>query len=140
MSPNGEITAEIKPEFSQPVGQLTPGVPPTISTRVIESTVRLRDGETIILGGLIEERDVVNDSKVPILGDIPLLGRLFRSRTRSRRRSELVIYLTPHVFYGDGRDAERWRALSDRLDLTDPDEAGLVPREDRPNWTPPGQE
>lgn len=126
VSPSGEITADIQPVFSTPVGQLTAGEPPTISTREITSTVRLRDGETIILGGLIEERDIINDNKVPILGDIPILGRLFRSRSRSKRRSELVIYLTPHVFYGDSRDDEKWRNLVERLGLENAVEAGLI--------------
>lgn len=131
VGPSGEITADIRPQFSQPLGDFTAGVPPTISTRTVESTVRLRDGETIILGGLIEDREFIDDRKVPILGDIPLLGRLFRSTVRERRRSELVIYLTPYVFYGDGRDEARWRAIADRQGLTDPEGAGLLPNDDR---------
>lgn len=121
VGPDGVVTAVIVPEFSQPIGSFDPTleVPPTISTRRIESTVRLQDGETIILGGLIEDRDVVDDRKVPILGSIPLLGRLFRSRVRSRRRSELVIYLTPRVFYGGEDEAARWQRLARELDVTD---------------------
>ncbi len=119
VSQTGEVTVNIKPEFSTPVGQFQPDVPPTISSRVFESNVRLRDGETIILGGLISDEEVIDDNKIPILGDIPVLGWLFRSRVRSTRRSELVIYLTPHVFYGDGRDQDRWRALSEELELHD---------------------
>ncbi|MEO1632575.1 MAG: secretin N-terminal domain-containing protein, partial [Bacteroidota bacterium] len=117
VSPYGEVTALIRPSFSTPVGEFSAGIPPTISTQEIEARVRLRDGETIILGGLISDEDVVTDFKIPILGDIPLLGRLFRSRSRSKRESELVIYITPHVFYGDGRDDARWRALADSSDL-----------------------
>ncbi|MEL6614868.1 MAG: hypothetical protein AAFQ43_03970 [Bacteroidota bacterium] len=121
VGPDGVVTAVIIPEFSQPIGEFDPElqVPPTISTRRIESTVRLRDGETIILGGLVEDRDVIDDRKVPILGSIPLLGRLFRSRVRSRRRSELVIYLTPRVFYGGEDEGDRWRRLARELDVTD---------------------
>ncbi len=119
VGPSGEVTALIIPEFSQPIGELQNGIPPTISTRRIESTVRLRDGETIILGGLIEDRDVYSDNKIPILGDLPLIGRFFRSRVRSRRRSELVIYLTPHVFYGGEDEPARWRRLF--RDRTSPD-------------------
>ena len=132
VGPGGEITVEIRPEFSQPVGEFTPGVPPTISTRSVESTVRLRDGETIILGGLVEDREFVDDRRVPILGRIPLLGRLFRSTVREVRRSELVIYLTPYVFYGDGRDGARWQSVVDRQGLRDADEAGLVPGDGEP--------
>ena len=120
MTESGDVNAEIRPEFSTPVGVLDPGVPPTINTRQLETTVRLRDGETIILGGLIQESQMTEQSMIPILGRIPLIGRLFRSRKTSRRKSELVIYITPHVFYGDERDDAKWRGMSERLDLTDP--------------------
>ena len=133
VGPGGEITVEIRPEFSQPIGEFKAGVPPTVSTRVVESTVRLRDGETIILGGLVEDREVLDDRGVPILGRIPLLGRLFRSTVREIRRSELVIYLTPYVFYGDGRDQARWQSIVDRQGLRDADEAGLVPAQEGPD-------
>jgi len=120
VSATGEVMAHIKPEFSTPVGRLSPNVPPTINSRVLEANVRLREGETIILGGLIQDTDAVERSGVPLLARIPLLGRLFRSSNRTRRQSELVIYLTPHVFYGDGQDAARWQQLRSRLGLTDP--------------------
>lgn len=145
VSPYGEVTALIRPSFSTPVGEFSAGVPPTISTQEIEARVRLRDGETIILGGLISDEDVVTDFKIPILGDIPLLGRLFRSRSRSKRASELVIYITPHVFYGDERDNARWRALADssglRLSPLNPQESlweRLWPFDEEPSEPEPG--
>ena len=107
----GEVTVEIHPEFSTPVGGLNPGVPPTISSRILDSTVRLRDGETIILGGLIQESDETTYNKVPVLGSIPLIGKLFRNRRVDRRKSELVIYITPHVFDGTA-DSSRWESLT----------------------------
>ncbi|WP_421774262.1 hypothetical protein [Gracilimonas sp.] len=118
VSASGEVTAEIHPEFNTPVGNLSADVPPTINSRVLDSTVRLKDGETIILGGLIQESEVENLNKVPILGDIPLLGRLFRNKYTSLDKSELVIFITPHVFYGDGDDNRRWNQLRDELDLS----------------------
>jgi len=119
VSASGEVTTEIRPEFSTPVGTLDPAVPPTINSRVMDSIVRLRDGETIILGGLIQDRKVATLNKVPFFGQIPLLGRLFRSRSHDIQKSELVLYLTPHVFYGED-EAERWMDLREKLDLTDP--------------------
>ena len=118
VSASGEVTAEIHPEFNTPVGNLSADVPPTINSRVLDSTVRLKDGETIILGGLIQESEVENYNKVPILGDIPLLGRLFRNTYTSMDKSELMIFITPHVFYGDGDDNFRWNQLRDDLDLS----------------------
>jgi len=116
VSASGEVTTEIRPEFKTPVGELNPNVPPTINSRVLDSTVRLKDGETIILGGLIQESEAKNLNKIPILGDIPLLGRLFSNRSTSLVKSELIIFITPHVFYGDENDQLRWRQLRDELE------------------------
>ncbi|WP_299535348.1 hypothetical protein [Ulvibacterium sp.] len=118
VSASGEVTTEIRPEFNTPVGGFNSDVPPTINSRVLDSTVRLKDGETIILGGLIQESESENINKVPILGSIPLIGRLFRNKSTSLIKSELVIFITPHVFYGDGNDKERWKNLRDDLDLS----------------------
>lgn len=96
----GEIIVNIKPEFTTPQGAFDPDVPPTINKRVLESTVRLRNGETIILGGLIQDGSTKTIDKVPILGDIPILGRIFQNRRTVDRKSELVIYVTPKVYYG----------------------------------------
>ena len=115
VSASGEVTAEIRPEFSTPVGNFDPEVPPTINSRLLDSTVRLQDGETIILGGLIQEEQTANYTKVPILGHIPLLGHLFRSRSHETRKAELVIFLTPHVFYGDEAEPVKWDQLRGSL-------------------------
>lgn len=120
VSPGGEVMALIKPEFSTPIGRLSPNVPPTIASRVLEANVRLRAGETIILGGLIQESQGIERGGVPFLSRLPLIGGLFRTRSRSSRKTELVIYLTPHVFYGDGEDDARWNDVRERLRLQDP--------------------
>ncbi len=101
VSASGEITTEIHPEFSTPQGSLNSTLPPTINHRVLDSTVRLRDGETIVLGGLIQSVDNENIDKFPLLGSLPLLGRLFQNRSHNRSKAELIIYLTPHLYYGD---------------------------------------
>jgi len=97
VSADNEITVEIHPEFSTPVGSFDPDVPPTINSRILHSTVRLKDGETIVLGGLIQTTQNQNDSKFPLLGDLPWIGKFFRSHTKNEGKSELVIYLTPHL-------------------------------------------
>lgn len=118
VSASGNVTVEVHPEFNTPVGSLSADVPPTINSRVLDSTVRLKDGETIILGGLIQESETENINKVPILGNIPLIGRLFRNKSTSLIKSELVIFITPYVFYGDGNDNYRWNQIRDDLDLS----------------------
>ncbi len=96
----GEVIVKIKPEFNTPVGTFDPDIPPTIDKRVLESTVKVKDGETIILGGLVTSTETESISKFPFLGDIPLLGKLFQNRTKTTNKSELMIYITPHVYYG----------------------------------------
>ncbi len=61
----------------------------------------MREGETIVLGGLIEETENDSRTQVPILGSIPVLGALFSSTTKSKEKSELIIYITPHISYGE---------------------------------------
>lgn len=95
------ITVEIKPDFRSPVGLLNSQTPPTINRRAMSSTVVVKEGETIVLGGLVEEGENEVRTQVPILGSIPILGNLFASTTKSKRKTELLIYVTPHVSYGE---------------------------------------
>ncbi|MCL4540602.1 MAG: hypothetical protein M1378_13570 [Bacteroidetes bacterium] len=97
----GLITVDLKPDFKTPVGELSPNVPPTINQRSMSSTVIMREGETIVLGGLIQETESEDRTQIPILGDIPLLGSLFSSTSRTKHKSELIIYVTPHISYGE---------------------------------------
>lgn len=103
VGPNNEMTLEIKPEFQTPIGEFVPDkrLIPAINTRSFLSTVRLKDGETIILGGLIQEKETNIEDKVPLLGDIPFIGKLFSSVTKKKSKGELMIYLTPRINYGD---------------------------------------
>src|SRR5207245_511199 len=57
------------------------------------------DGQTVIIGGLMQTQKTQTDSKVPLLGDIPLLGNLFKRRIKANTKTELMIFLTPHVVY-----------------------------------------
>jgi len=86
---------------------------PSTTKRSIENTVVVDDGAILVLGGLIEDRFVTNRSKVPLLGDLPLVGGLFRSESRERRRTNLMVFLRPVVV----RDADSANRLSvDRYD------------------------
>ena len=76
---------------------------PVISTREVETSAIVRSGNTIIIGGLIGESEQVTQTGVPFLQDLPILGSLFRSRGRSRSRSELAIFVTPHVVFDDAQ-------------------------------------
>lgn len=96
----GEIIVDIQPEFNTPQGVFSADIPPTINHRLLNSTVRLRQGETIVLGGLVQSNEDVQISKLPILGEIPILGRLFQNRSKTSVETELLIFLTPTVYFG----------------------------------------
>ncbi|MFS8911324.1 AMIN domain-containing protein [Synechococcus sp. H60.3] len=102
---NGFVTLTIRPEISIPIpiqvleGGDFAGIQLfNIDRRQLEaSQLRLRDGQTFIIAGLIQDRDTVEVRKVPLLGDLPLLGALFRSQTVNNERNEVVFMLTPYI-------------------------------------------
>ena len=114
---NGAIRMTIFQEASSLAADTAPGTSnagPTTNKRSIESNVMVDDGQILVLGGLIEDRYTDNKSKVPLLGDIPYLGSLFRTETRDRKRTNLMVFLRPTVL----RDAETSNKLSvERYDL-----------------------
>ncbi len=109
---------------------------PTTTKRTIESTILVEDGSIIVLGGLLEDRFTGNQQKVPYLGDIPGVGVLFRSDTRVRKKTNLMVFLRPVVV----RDANASTQLSmDRYDLmrgvqkdTQPVQSSTVPINEAP--------
>jgi general secretion pathway protein D len=70
---------------------------PVINSRVADTVVVIPDGQTVVIGGLMQNNKLSNESKVPILGDIPLLGNLFKRQTKDNAKTELIIFLTPHI-------------------------------------------
>lgn len=105
---NGFITLGIDPTVSSvSASQDTPvGVITLTQERTLQSgAIRLRDSQTLILAGIIQESDQTTVSKVPILGDIPLLGALFRSTSRQNSRQEVIVLLTPQILDDSERGA-----------------------------------
>ncbi|MDB9425803.1 secretin N-terminal domain-containing protein [Microcystis aeruginosa CS-564/01] len=102
---NGFISLSVSPTVASPgspirfdSGGLTINtLTPLIRRELTSGLVRLRDGQSLILSGIIQETQQSSESKVPILGDIPILGALFRSRTNQNSRSEVIILLTPKI-------------------------------------------
>ncbi|MCC6446241.1 MAG: hypothetical protein IT210_22660 [Armatimonadetes bacterium] len=99
ISPDGFITMKVHPVVSTVTAMVeTPnGSIPQTSSREADSTIRVRDGETFVIGGLLREEDLKTVSKVPILGDIPFFGQLFQNREKTHRRSEVMVFLTPRI-------------------------------------------
>jgi len=94
-----KLTVEVSNQGPPAAGTGTAGVPaqPTFATRTIESTIRLKDGETNFLAGLIQQNDEESDNKTPFLGDIPVIGRLFTLNHHHTLRTDLVLTMTPHI-------------------------------------------
>jgi len=114
---NGTVRMTLFQESSSLASGTAPGTSsagPTTNKRSIESTVVVDDGQIIVLGGLIEDTFTVDKSQVPILGDIPYLGALFRSESRTKKRTNQMVFLRPVVM----RDATASNSLSiDRYEL-----------------------
>lgn len=105
---NGFITLTVNPSVSAPVQTINTGQGGAAITLLSERTlssgqIRLRDGQTLILSGIIQDSERTTISKVPILGDIPILGALFRRTNRENRRQEVIVLLTPQVIDDSSR-------------------------------------
>jgi type II secretory pathway component GspD/PulD (secretin) len=97
---DGFITMKIRPEVSSMTGSVSPGASnaaPVVETSEAETTVHVKNGVTIVIGGLIKEEKTKMTKKVPILGDVPFLGMAFRSYSHDVKKTEIVIFLTPKV-------------------------------------------
>ncbi len=97
---NGFVTLSVAPRVTAVANTQTFGTTQIalLATRSLSSgTIRLRDGQTLILSGIIQEQERTQVSKIPILGDLPLIGALFRSTSRSDQRAEVIVLLTPQI-------------------------------------------
>ena len=101
VSDDGTITAAVHTEVSSPlyVADLKAY---RFQERSAHTTVRLRDGETMVIGGLIGSEEARSLSKIPFLGDLPILGAFFKSERKSKSDSEIIMFLTAHVLKEDG--------------------------------------
>ena len=110
---SGNVTLEISQEVSQ-VGALGP-LGPVIGQSAVTSTVVIRDGHTIVLGGFIRESNDLVRNRIPLLGRIPVLGGLFGSTSTTKTRTELVILITPHVIRNFEEADHATEELRDKL-------------------------
>ena len=105
------ITLAVKPEISNKVGDATfvfAGAAvnsPIIDTRSLDSNVLIKSGDTLAIGGLLQDEVLKSRTKVPLVGDVPILGYLFQSRTNIRTKRNLLVFVTPTIIdqrYGTG--------------------------------------
>jgi general secretion pathway protein D len=113
---NNEVSIKVGLEVSSlgnaVTNSATGSIVYTVQTRNTTTTLRLRDGETQILAGLIEDKDTNTADKVPALGQIPILGHLFSSNNGNKSKKEIILSITPHMVGNfklpDARDMEYW--------------------------------
>jgi type IV pilus assembly protein PilQ len=100
-----EVTPQITPEGNvimavevnkDSVGASTQGIP-SINTKSVKTQVLVENGGTVVIGGIFEQTERSDEAKVPLLGDVPVLGNLFKTKTKSMKKTELLIFLTPRV-------------------------------------------
>ncbi|MCX5693006.1 MAG: energy transducer TonB [Candidatus Omnitrophica bacterium] len=134
----GFVTLKIKPEVSNadatktvelknPDGS-TRTIVPYVTTSEADTSVVIKDGTTIIIGGLMKDTIVDHRERVPFIGDMPLIGKLFSAKGKSKEKTELVIFLTPHIVDGEKTTEEAkkymadWAKKSEEANIEDPDE------------------
>lgn len=133
---NSDVSMDVQQEVSSIVENAASSeadaLAPTISTRRIGSIVSVANGQTVVLGGLIQENQQNGRGGVPVLQDIPLLGNLFSSTTNSRDRTELVVFITPRVIRNAADAQAIAEELRSRMQALRPRTAGGQPRPLRP--------
>ena len=92
---------------------------PSIFNRAVSTSLSLRDGSSVIIGGLMSRRNTDSDSGVPYLKDVPVLGNLFKSRSRLGNKTELVVMIVPYIVESDSQATALTRSVSERYELLD---------------------
>jgi len=124
---NGYVTMDVT-QTANDLQSYTSFNAPIVNQRQAETTVSVKDGETIVLGGMIRNQVTATVNKVPLLGDLPLLGTLFQSKSSDRQKTELLVFLTPRVVR-DPAEAKKLKEESEKE--VSPDI--LKQMKDRPN-------
>ena len=99
VSEKNEIVMLVNPVIEEITGEVVVDVnrAPITSKRAVHTTVTVRDGETVVIGGMIKDNTSVTTSKVWLLGDLPLIGAAFRHKHREKKQTDLMIFITPHI-------------------------------------------
>jgi general secretion pathway protein D len=96
-----DVELEVSSFTGDPVGA---GLPPPRVQNILKTTIALPDDHTVVMGGLISEEDTLSEAKIPLLGDIPVLGYLFKNKSRRKIKRNLFIFCTPHILRQHGID------------------------------------
>jgi type II secretory pathway component GspD/PulD (secretin) len=118
ISSDGIVSLSINPSITERTGVATSRLGdtvPIISVRETDTLVRVREGETVVIAGLMQDRMNTDISKIPVLGDVPVVGNFFKRTEKTRRKTDLVILLTPRIM-GPGETAGTTARELERLD------------------------
>ena len=121
ITPERLVELEVIPEISTLTGETVP-ISETVDAHVIakrsaETRVVVEDGRTVVIGGMMEDNETESETKIPILGDIPLLGMAFRRTIKDNSKTELLIFLTPYVVEGSEELQKISRAENDQTEI-----------------------
>ena len=96
---NGDdtVTLNLSPTISAPTGAPQNGSPAPTQSQNLQTTRTVRSGETMVIGGLVSKNETYSSSRIPLLGDLPIIGSFFRSRSKNNTDSELLIFVTPTI-------------------------------------------
>jgi general secretion pathway protein D len=116
VTPSGVVTMVIDQEVSDPTQTTTSGIQsPSFDKKSIQTQITVQDGDTIAIGGIISETNSLSSSGIPGLNRLPIVGALFGSRSYSKARSELIIFMTPRVIYDSNQMSDATDELKSRL-------------------------
>ena len=128
VNPGGLVYLDIQQEVSNPGTPAQGSSNPPINQRQLQTQIAVQSGETLLLGGLIQENNTFSDASVPLLGKIPFLGKLFGSTTKHTDRTELIILITPRVITNSEEAREMTEEYQQRFQSLRPLEAKLKSR------------
>ncbi len=118
VTPSGVVTMIINQEVSSAIPTTSSGIQsPSFDKKSIQTQITVQDGDTVAIGGIIDERSGVGSSGIPILHRIPVIGAAFGFRTYSKERTELIIFITPRVIYDSNQMQDATDELKGRLKL-----------------------
>jgi general secretion pathway protein D len=116
VSPSGIVTMVIDQEVSAPVAPSSGAIQsPSFSRRAVTTQLTMQDGDTIAIGGIIQESIGVSSSGIPYLNRIPIFGFLFGNKSYTKSRNELIIFLTPHVIYDTNQLVDAGQDLKNQM-------------------------
>jgi len=117
VNPSGIVTMVINQQVSDPQQPATNAAiqSPSFSQKSVSTQVTVQDGDTVAIGGIIQETNTESSAGVPVLHRLPVVGGLFGQKTNSKTRSELVIFLTPRVIYDTNQVREATEELKNQM-------------------------